>query len=134
MGLSKRSVSNFTSRRHTYNIYKVTVHAHRLLHQVAVICTLHKLSFFCVLLSLPLHSESLILCVYRLGPNGVFLTINLQWQTTWDRSKLLSRTVPSSPIAFGPPGPTGSADIVVDDTVEYQQIVGFGASLSKSHR
>ena len=106
------------------------VQAHRHLHQVAVICTL---SFFYVSLSLPLHSKFWILCVKSSCPNDVFLISGLQWQTTWDRSKLLSLTVPSSPIAFGTPGPTGNADIVVDDTVEYQQIVGFGASLSKSH-
>ena len=55
-----------------------------------------------------------------------------QWQTTWDRQKLLTYSQPSpGPINFVPPGPTGSADIVVNDAAVYQTIYGFGGSLSK---
>ncbi|KAJ3906216.1 glycoside hydrolase superfamily [Lentinula edodes] len=58
------------------------------------------------------------------------------WQTTWDRSSLFSsfpRTT-STAIDFNPSTnsvPT-SVNIVVDDTVEYQDIVGFGGSLTDS--
>lgn len=58
-----------------------------------------------------------------------------QWQTTWDRSSLFTsfpRTT-STAINFNPSTnsvPT-SVNIVVDDTVEYQDIVGFGGSLSE---
>nr|BAH80445.1 putative glycoside hydrolase family 30 protein [Lentinula edodes] len=58
------------------------------------------------------------------------------WQTTWDRSSLLTsfpRTT-STAINFNPSTnsvPT-SVNIVVDDTVEYQDIVGFGGSLTDS--
>ncbi|PPQ98667.1 hypothetical protein CVT26_013813 [Gymnopilus dilepis] len=54
------------------------------------------------------------------------------WQTTWDRSKLFTSLAPSSPINFVTPGPAASADIVVNDAVEYQPIAGFGASLTDS--
>ena len=54
----------------------------------------------------------------------------LQWQTTWDRSKLFSAVQLSSPITFVAPGPAGNADIVIDDTAEYQTILGFGSTLS----
>ena len=37
----------------------------------------------------------------------------------------------SSPISFKSPGAIGDADVVVDDGVEYQGILGFGAALSK---
>ncbi|KIK64378.1 glycoside hydrolase family 30 protein [Collybiopsis luxurians FD-317 M1] len=58
------------------------------------------------------------------------------WQTTWDRSTLftpLTRTT-STAINFAPSTsslPT-QVNIVVDDTVEYQDIVGFGGSLTDS--
>ncbi|KAJ4476061.1 glycoside hydrolase superfamily [Lentinula edodes] len=57
------------------------------------------------------------------------------WQTTWDRSSLFTsfpRTT-STAIKFNSSTnsvPT-SVNIVVDDTVEYQDIVGFGGSLSE---
>lgn len=52
-----------------------------------------------------------------------------QWQTTWDRSKLLTRT--SDPlINFVTKGAIGDADIVVNDGAVYQQMDGFGATLS----
>jgi len=58
---------------------------------------------------------------------------SVQWQTTWDRQKLFTRqpTTSGLPINFGPPGPTGSADIVVDDTQIFQTMDGFGATLSE---
>ncbi|KAJ4466252.1 glycoside hydrolase [Lentinula aciculospora] len=58
------------------------------------------------------------------------------WQTTWDRSTLftpLPRTT-STAINFTPSTrsiPT-SVNIVVDDTVKFQDIVGFGGSLTDS--
>ncbi|KAI0299042.1 glycoside hydrolase superfamily [Multifurca ochricompacta] len=51
------------------------------------------------------------------------------WQTTWDRSKLYTSLNPSSPINFGSPGATASADIVVDDSTIHQTILGLGGSL-----
>lgn len=57
----------------------------------------------------------------------------VQWQTTWDRSKLYTSLKPSSPINFGSPGAIGAADIDVDDTQTYQSVWGFGGSLSE-HR
>ena len=56
----------------------------------------------------------------------------LQWQTTWDRSKLFTSLAPSSPINFMTPGPIGSADIVINDGTKFQSIAGFGATLSIS--
>lgn len=54
------------------------------------------------------------------------------WQTTWDRSKLLTRLPQSSPINFVTPGPIGSANIEVLDTQLYQNIDGFGSTLTDS--
>ncbi|KAF8883226.1 glycoside hydrolase family 30 protein [Infundibulicybe gibba] len=54
------------------------------------------------------------------------------WQTTWDRSKLFTSLAPSSPINFVNPGAIGSADIVVDDSSQFQMIDGFGGSLTDS--
>ncbi|KAF8180143.1 glucan endo-1,6-beta-glucosidase [Pholiota molesta] len=54
------------------------------------------------------------------------------WQTTWDRSKLFTSLAPSSPINFVTPGAIGSADIVINDGTVYQQIAGFGGSLTDS--
>ncbi|KAG9074193.1 hypothetical protein FRC06_010869, partial [Ceratobasidium sp. 370] len=52
------------------------------------------------------------------------------WQTTWDRTKLLTRT--SDPaINFVTKGAIGDADIVVSDGTVYQQMDGFGATLSQ---
>lgn len=57
--------------------------------------------------------------------------ILVQWQTTWDRSKLFTSLALSSPINFvTPDGATGSADIVINDGIVYQSIAGFGGSLS----
>ncbi|KAE9407542.1 glucan endo-1,6-beta-glucosidase [Gymnopus androsaceus JB14] len=58
------------------------------------------------------------------------------WQTTWDRSTLfapLTRNT-SSVINFSSPAslPTSSVNILVDGTVQYQDIVGFGGSLTDS--
>lgn len=55
----------------------------------------------------------------------------MQWQTTWDRQQLFTRQTANLPINFGAPGPTGQADIVVDDTQVFQSIDGFGATLSE---
>ncbi|CAE6451753.1 unnamed protein product [Rhizoctonia solani] len=53
------------------------------------------------------------------------------WQTTWDRSKLLTRT--SDPLVnFVTKGAIGDADIVVSDGTVYQQMDGFGATLTDS--
>ncbi|QRV88287.1 glycoside hydrolase family 30 protein [Ceratobasidium sp. AG-Ba] len=53
------------------------------------------------------------------------------WQTTWDRTNLLTRT--DDPLVnFVTPGPVGDADIVVDDSTVYQPMDGFGATLTDS--
>ncbi|CAE6370824.1 unnamed protein product [Rhizoctonia solani] len=53
------------------------------------------------------------------------------WQTTWDRSKLLTRT--NDPLVnFVAKGAIGDADIVVNDGTVYQQMDGFGATLTDS--
>ncbi|KAK2462624.1 hypothetical protein APHAL10511_005357 [Amanita phalloides] len=54
------------------------------------------------------------------------------WQTTWDGSMQFMRVPLTSPFDFGTPGPAASANIIVDDTTLYQQIDGFGASLTDS--
>jgi len=56
-----------------------------------------------------------------------------KWQTTWDRTKLLTSLAPSSPFNFGSPGAIGQADIVVNDNQVLQQIDGFGGTLSQSY-
>ncbi|KIY48613.1 glycoside hydrolase [Fistulina hepatica ATCC 64428] len=50
----------------------------------------------------------------------------------WDRSSLFTYTDLSDPINFTSPSTIGSADIVVDDSVVYQDIYGFGGSLTDS--
>lgn len=55
-----------------------------------------------------------------------------QWSTTWQRDNLFTyKNLGSSPINFVTPGSTGTSDIQVDDTAYYQDIIGFGAALSK---
>ncbi|KAF9460162.1 glycoside hydrolase family 30 protein [Collybia nuda] len=54
------------------------------------------------------------------------------WQTTWDRSRLLTSVGPSSPINFVAPGAIGSANIVVSDSQQFQTVEGFGATLTDS--
>ncbi|KAF8656405.1 hypothetical protein AX16_002550 [Volvariella volvacea WC 439] len=53
------------------------------------------------------------------------------WQTTWDRTRLFTSLRPS-PINFTDPGSAASANIVIQDNALYQQIDGFGASLTDS--
>jgi hypothetical protein len=53
------------------------------------------------------------------------------FQTTWERAHLFSR-LPSPNVQFGKPGSIGQADIVVQDSLKYQHMVGFGAALSES--
>jgi len=64
--------------------------------------------------------------------NSSITTSNLQWQTTWDRSRLFRKLPLPSPINFTSPGPIAGALIVVDDKKEYQTILGFGGALSNS--
>ena len=54
-----------------------------------------------------------------------------QWQTTWNRTKLFKSLDFRPPLQFVTPGAIGSGHIVVSDNVTYQEIVGFGGSLSK---
>ncbi|KAG2008981.1 glycosyl hydrolase family 30 [Coprinopsis cinerea AmutBmut pab1-1] len=54
------------------------------------------------------------------------------WQTTWDRSRLFTSVGPPAPINFVQPGPIGEANIVVDDGARFQEMLGFGASLTDS--
>ncbi|KAF8153981.1 glycoside hydrolase family 30 protein [Crassisporium funariophilum] len=54
------------------------------------------------------------------------------WQTTWNRSNLFRSLKPRPPLEFITPGDIGSANIVVEDAVMYQEISGFGASLTDS--
>ncbi|CCO38011.1 glucosylceramidase [Rhizoctonia solani AG-1 IB] len=53
------------------------------------------------------------------------------WQTTWDRSKLLTRA--NDPLVnFVAKGAIGDADVIVSDSTVYQQMDGFGATLTDS--
>ncbi|KZV72582.1 glycoside hydrolase family 30 protein [Peniophora sp. CONT] len=54
------------------------------------------------------------------------------WQTKWDRTNLFSNISPSTPINFVTPGSIGSVDIVITDSTVYQQMDGFGGSLTDS--
>lgn len=54
------------------------------------------------------------------------------WQTTWDRTNLFSNVSPSTAVNFVTPGAIGDADIVITDSTVYQQMVGFGGSLTDS--
>ncbi|KAH6906980.1 glycoside hydrolase superfamily [Coprinopsis sp. MPI-PUGE-AT-0042] len=54
------------------------------------------------------------------------------WQTTWDRSRLFASVGPATPISFVSPGAAGDAVISVDDNARYQQMEGFGTTLSTS--
>ncbi|KAG9104052.1 hypothetical protein FRC07_009862 [Ceratobasidium sp. 392] len=58
-------------------------------------------------------------------------TIYDVWQTTWDRTKLLTRSTDPN-VNFVAKGAIGDADIVVSDGTVYQQIDGFGATLTDS--
>ncbi|HEY1013679.1 MAG TPA: carbohydrate-binding protein [Herpetosiphonaceae bacterium] len=51
------------------------------------------------------------------------------WVTTEDQSKLLQQQAPAS---FGPDGPANATTIDVNPAVTYQQMDGFGASLTDS--
>ncbi|KAF8641342.1 hypothetical protein AX16_010040 [Volvariella volvacea WC 439] len=53
------------------------------------------------------------------------------WQTTWDRSRLFTSLNPS-PINFVEPGAVANPNIVIQDNQLFQQIDGFGASLTDS--
>lgn len=57
----------------------------------------------------------------------------VKWQTTWDKSKLLTRSTDPN-VNFVTKGAIGDADIVVADGTAYQEIDGFGATLSKFSR
>lgn len=60
------------------------------------------------------------------------LTSHLQWSTTWDRDDLFTYTnLSPNPIDFVSPGADGQADIVVTDGTVYQDMIGFGATLSE---
>lgn len=55
------------------------------------------------------------------------------YSTTWDRSKLFTYTnLSPNPINFVTPGAIGAADIVVNDGSKFQNMFGFGASLTDS--
>ncbi|KAF8595136.1 glycoside hydrolase family 30 protein [Ceratobasidium sp. AG-I] len=58
-------------------------------------------------------------------------TIYDVWQTTWDRTKLLTRSTDPN-VNFVTKGAIGDADIVVSDGTVYQQMDGFGATLTDS--
>ncbi|KAJ7149366.1 glycoside hydrolase family 30 protein [Mycena filopes] len=53
------------------------------------------------------------------------------WQTSWDKSTLLA-ALNLPPINFTTAGPIADADITVDETIKYQSMDGFGASLTDS--
>jgi hypothetical protein len=61
----------------------------------------------------------------------ILLNSFLQWQTTWDRSKLFTSLAPSTPINFVSPSVIGAADIVVDETQTFQSVLGIGGTLSE---
>ncbi|KAH6908492.1 glycoside hydrolase superfamily [Coprinopsis sp. MPI-PUGE-AT-0042] len=63
---------------------------------------------------------------------ALFLQIWDIWQTTWDRSRLFASVGPATPINFVSPGAAGDAVISVDDNARYQQMEGFGATLTDS--
>ncbi|KAL6302008.1 glycoside hydrolase superfamily [Sparassis latifolia] len=74
----------------------------------------------CVLLATPIASQS-ITSIYDI------------WQTTWNRDSLFTYTnLSPNPIPWNTPGAIGQADIVVDDSTVYQQMIGFGAALTDS--
>ncbi|KIM41936.1 glycoside hydrolase family 30 protein [Hebeloma cylindrosporum] len=54
------------------------------------------------------------------------------WQTTWNRTRLFKNLETRPPLQFVTPGAIGSGHIVVSDNVTYQDIVGFGGSLTDS--
>ncbi|PPQ69578.1 hypothetical protein CVT24_001378 [Panaeolus cyanescens] len=54
------------------------------------------------------------------------------WQTTWNGTNLFKALNPRPPLDFVTPGPIGAADIVVSHSTIYQEIVGFGATLTDS--
>lgn len=55
----------------------------------------------------------------------------IKWSTTWNQSSLFSNVSPINPIDFKTPGTIGNADVIVDESVVYQTMAGFGATLSK---
>jgi O-glycosyl hydrolase len=54
------------------------------------------------------------------------------YATKWDRTHLFTSLKPSSPINFVAKGAIGDADIIIDDGTKYQNMVGFGGSLTDS--
>jgi hypothetical protein len=51
------------------------------------------------------------------------------YATKWDKTQLFSSLKPS-PINFDTPGAIGDADITIDDSTKYQEMAGFGGTLS----
>jgi hypothetical protein len=53
------------------------------------------------------------------------------YTTTWDRTKLFTyENQAPNPVNFDTPGPDGAAVIDIQDSTLYQQLDGFGASLT----
>jgi O-glycosyl hydrolase len=53
------------------------------------------------------------------------------YATKWDKTQLFSSLKPS-PINFDTPGAIGDADITIDDSTKYQEMAGFGGTLTDS--
>ncbi|KAJ7588657.1 glucan endo-1,6-beta-glucosidase [Mycena floridula] len=79
--------------------------------------------------SLKLRSCVSLLFVANLVASQQILDI---WQTTWDKTKLLTSLKPATPINFVTPGTRASADIVISDSTVFQSIAGFGGTMSDS--
>ncbi|KAM6503070.1 Glycoside hydrolase superfamily [Amanita muscaria] len=77
----------------------------------------------------PFRLLHLLLLFIRLAVAQQIIDI---WQTTWDSSDLFTHVPMSSSINFVTPGPVANADVVVSDSVVFQQIDGIGASLTDS--
>ncbi|KAJ2920743.1 hypothetical protein H1R20_g16350, partial [Candolleomyces eurysporus] len=54
------------------------------------------------------------------------------WQTTWNRTALLKSQKQVPPIIFSNQGPAAKLNVVLDDTREYQPVLGLGGTLTDS--
>ncbi|KAJ2912767.1 hypothetical protein MD484_g7647, partial [Candolleomyces efflorescens] len=54
------------------------------------------------------------------------------WQTTWNRTALFKSQKQRPPIIFSNQGPAAKLNIILDDTKEYQPVLGLGGTLTDS--
>ncbi|KAI0333701.1 glycoside hydrolase [Cubamyces sp. BRFM 1775] len=74
-----------------------------------------------------------VLCMTLFIPLALSQQIYDVWATTWDRTQLFTYTnLSPNPVSFVSPSTAGQADIAVNDGAVFQDMAGFGATLTDS--